>query len=196
MPKALPGGSIACHKLCFLHVPTECFIVGKQFLPNALLKLWLARNVRCGFICGMPSKSIFISYRREDSSGHAGRIKDRLEQEFGEACRLFMDVDAIPLGVDFVKHLTAEVANCDVLLVVVGRQWIELRDAAGERRLHQPNDNVRIEISAALQRDIPVIPILLDGTTIPRAEALPDDLKKPHRSKVSLFRFRYGNLIC
>jgi hypothetical protein len=80
---------------------------------------------RYGFICGMMQKSIFISYRREDSAGHAGRIYDRLEREFGDSCRLFMDVDAIPLGVDFAKHLTEEVATCDVLLAVIGRQWVE-----------------------------------------------------------------------
>jgi hypothetical protein len=125
----------------------------------------------------MAPKSIFISYRRDDSAGHAGRIKDRLEREFGDSCRLFMDVDAIPLGVDFAKHLTAEVATCDVLLAVIGRQWVEARDDAGERRLDQPNDYVRIEIGAALQRDIPVIPLVLGGAKMPRAELLPDDLK-------------------
>jgi TIR domain len=125
----------------------------------------------------MAPKSIFISYRRDDSAGHAGRIKDRLEREFGDSCRLFMDVDAIPLGVDFTKHLTEEVANCDVLLAVIGRQWVELRDETGNRRLDQQNDYVRIEIGVALQRNIPVIPLVLGGAKMPKAELLPDDLK-------------------
>jgi hypothetical protein len=156
---------------------------GKEFLQNEIR--WpfsgagciLSQATRYGFMCGMMQKSIFISYRREDSAGHAGRIKDRLEREFGDSCRLFMDVDAIPLGVDFAKHLTEEVATCDVLLAVIGRQWIETRDEAGKRRLDQPNDYVRIEIGAALQRDIPVIPLLLADAKMPRAELLPDDLK-------------------
>jgi hypothetical protein len=121
-------------------------------------------------------KRIFLSYRRDDSSGQSGRIRDRLVRDFGSAY-LFMDVDGIPLGTDFVNRLNDEVAKCDVLLAVIGRQWIDLRDESGHRRLDNPNDFVRVEIGAALKRDIPLIPILLDGTRIPNDEMLPDDLK-------------------
>jgi TIR domain len=119
---------------------------------------------------------IFISYRRDDSAGHTGRIHDRLEREFGRDV-LFMDVDAIPLGTNFVKVIGEEVAKCDVLLAIIGPRWLDARAEDGERRLDNPHDFVRIEIAAALKRDIPVIPILLEGTRVPKAERLPHDLK-------------------
>jgi hypothetical protein len=123
------------------------------------------------------SARIFISYRREDSAGHAGRVHDRLEREFGREL-IFMDVDAVPLGVNFVKALREEVAKCDVLLAVIGPTWLDSRDEAGHRRLDNPNDFVRVEVAAALQRQIPVIPILLDGTKIPNAERLPEEMRE------------------
>jgi TIR domain len=124
----------------------------------------------------MPSK-MFISYRRDDSAGHAGRVHDRLEREFG-ADLLFMDVDAIPLGVNFIKVLREEVAKCDVLLALIGPNWLKVRDEKGNRRLDNPSDFLRIEIATALQRDIPVIPILLDGARMPKADQLPKDLEE------------------
>jgi formylglycine-generating enzyme required for sulfatase activity len=119
---------------------------------------------------------VFISYRRDDSAGHAGRVHDRLLHEFGPDL-LFMDVDSIQLGADFVNVLSAEVAKCDVLLAVIGPNWIDARDDAGRRRLESDGDFVRIEIAAALERNIPVVPILLEGTRLPKPEQLPDDLK-------------------
>jgi hypothetical protein len=89
-----------------------------------------------------------------------------------------MDVDAIPLGTNFTKVLHEEVAKCGVLLAVIGPNWLDARDEHGNRRLDNPNDFVRIEIAAALQRNIPVIPILLDGAKIPKADELPEDLKE------------------
>jgi len=120
---------------------------------------------------------VFISYRRADSAGYAGRVMDRLDREFGRDL-VFMDVDAIPLGTNFSKVLHEEVAKCSVLLAVIGPNWLDVRDEHGNRRLDDPNDFVRIEIAAALQRSIPVIPILLDGARIPKATELPEDLKE------------------
>src|SRR5215469_5558051 len=120
---------------------------------------------------------VFISYRREDSAGYAGRILDRLGREL-ERDHLFIDVDDIPLGRNFVKLLGEEVAKCDVLLAVIGHDWLDARDENGTRRLNDPNDFVRIEVATALQRDIPVIPILLEGTRVPKADELPVDLKE------------------
>jgi hypothetical protein len=117
---------------------------------------------------------IFLTYRRDDSAGQTGRIADRLKREFGEDS-LFMDVDTIPLGVDFRKKINDEVARCDVLIAAIGNRW--MTDETGQRRLDNPLDFVRIEISAALRRDIPLIPILLDGTKIPNPQLLPDDVK-------------------
>ena len=122
-------------------------------------------------------KKVFICYRRDDSAGSAGRVRDRLEKEFG-ADLLFMDVDAIPLGADFVKIIRAEVSKCDVFLAVIGPKWLTVRDKQRKRRVDDENDYVRIEISTALQRDIPVIPLLLDGAMLPKANQLPSDLEK------------------
>jgi hypothetical protein len=91
---------------------------------------------------------------------------------------LFMDVDSIPIGKNFAKVLHDEVAQCEVLLAVIGRNWLDARDEHGKRRLDNPNDFVRIEISAALQRDIPVVPILLEGVRIPDADQLPKELEE------------------
>jgi ATP-dependent Clp protease ATP-binding subunit ClpB len=125
---------------------------------------------------GASSRKIFISYRRDDSAGHAGRVHDRLEAEFGRDL-LFMDVDSIPLGADFVKILREAVSRCDVLLAVIGPKWLDVRGESGGRRLDDPSDFVRIEIAVALERDIPVIPILLDGAGMPRSDQLPEDIK-------------------
>jgi hypothetical protein len=120
---------------------------------------------------------VFISCRRDDSAGYAGRVRDRLERELGRDL-LFMDVDAIPRGTNFSKVLREEVAKCGVLLAMIGPNWPDARDEYGNRRLDDPNDLVRIEIAAALQRNIPVIPILFDGAKIPKADQLPEDLKE------------------
>ena len=120
---------------------------------------------------------LFISYRRDDSAGYSGRVHDRLQREFGGNL-LFMDVDSIPLGVNFSKVLVEEVAKCDVLLAVIGPGWLDAHDEKGHRRLDNPDDFVRIEIGTALKRGIPVIPILLEGTRVPKADQLPDDLKE------------------
>jgi hypothetical protein len=125
----------------------------------------------------MMASKVFISYRRDDSAGHAGRVHDRLEREFDRDL-LFMDVDAVPLGVNFVKVLSEEVAKCDVLLAVIGPNWLNARDEDGNRRLDNPHDFVRIEIGAALQRNIPVIPILLDGAKVPKPSQLPKELEE------------------
>jgi hypothetical protein len=125
----------------------------------------------------MMASKVFISYRRDDSAGHAGRVHDRLEREFGRDL-LFMDVDSVPLGVNFATVLSEEVAKCDVLLAVIGPNWLNARDDDGSRRLDNPHDFVRIEIGAALQRSIPVIPILLDGAKVPKANQLPKELEE------------------
>jgi len=130
---------------------------------------------------------IFINYRREESGHVAGRLHDRLAQAFGRD-NLFMDVDNIPVGVDFVTHLNDQVAACDAVLVVIGPKWAKAKDKAGQRRLHQPDDFVAIEIAAALTRDIRVIPVLVDGARMPRANELPDALKALARRQAAEVR--------
>jgi hypothetical protein len=123
---------------------------------------------------------IFISYRRDDSAGHAGRLFDDLRDRFGSD-RLVMDIDTIEPGVDFVEFIQNAVAAAEVLLVVIGKRWLTSTDARRRRRLNDPMDFVRLEIETALERNVRVIPVLVQGATMPREEALPDSLRKLSR---------------
>jgi uncharacterized membrane protein YhaH (DUF805 family) len=135
---------------------------------------------------------IFINYRREISAAAAGRLSDRLIQHFDQE-RLFMDVDGIEPGVDFVKALDDQVAQCSAFIAVIGPGWTDLKNAEGQRRLDQPNDYVRVEIESALRRDIRVIPVLVDGARMPTADELPDSLKAfARRNAVMLSHHRFG----
>lgn len=119
---------------------------------------------------------IFINYRREDSIAVAGRLHDRLAETFGRD-NLFMDVDNIPVGINFEEYLKSQVAACDVILSVIGPNWLNAKDETDQRRLDKPDDFVAIEIAAALARNILVIPVLVDGTHMPKASELPGSLK-------------------
>lgn len=120
---------------------------------------------------------IFISYRREDSQHQADRLHTALARRMPRR-DIFIDVDNIPVGVDFVRHLDAQVSQCDVLLALIGPGWAAARNSqTGGRRLDDPKDFVRIEIASALKRGIPVAPVLLDGAPLPREEDLPEDLR-------------------
>ncbi|ABB31433.1 PASTA domain containing protein [Geobacter metallireducens RCH3] len=121
-------------------------------------------------------EGIFISYRREESAGHAGRVYDRLRERFGRD-RVFMDVSAIEPGVDFVEAIDRAVGSCAVLLVIIGRRWIDCTDAAGRRRLDDPRDFIRLEVGTALRRNIRVVPVLVQDAAMPGEADLPDDLK-------------------
>lgn len=119
---------------------------------------------------------IFISYRRDDSAGHAGRLFDRLVARFGKDS-VFMDVEGIEAGIDFVETIEKAVGGCDVLLAVIGRGWLDSRDSEGKRRLDDGQDFIRLETSSALARNVRVFPVLVEGARMPRSEALPEDLK-------------------
>jgi hypothetical protein len=106
-----------------------------------------------------------------------GRIHDRLVEHFGESA-VFMDVDDIPLGVDFTKYIDEKVGECEVLLAVIGRDWLSVTDANANRRLDQPGDFVRIELESALKRNIPVVPLLVRRATMPKATDLPESLRE------------------
>jgi formylglycine-generating enzyme required for sulfatase activity len=118
---------------------------------------------------------IFISYRRQDSAGVAGRIYDRLRAHFGNDA-VFMDIDSIPFGVDFREHIDAAVGQCDVVLAVIGTKWAGETDA--HRRLDESGDFVRLELESALYRNLPVIPVLIDRASMPREAELPPSLAK------------------
>jgi TIR domain len=120
---------------------------------------------------------IFISYRREDSAGWTGRLAERLKQKFG-AESIFMDIDTIQPGTDFAEALRSAVGACDVLLAMIGPEWSLAKNAEGQARLQDPNDWVRTELTTALSRSIPVIPVFVGGASLPKLATLPDDLKK------------------
>ena len=118
---------------------------------------------------------VFVSYRRKDSAGHAGRLYDTLLARL-DSPDIFMDIDAIEAGVDFVDVIHEAVGKCDVLLAIIGPDWLALKNDAGERRIDEPGDFVRIEIEAALSRNVRVIPVLVDGGRMPPISQLPPTL--------------------
>jgi hypothetical protein len=134
--------------------------------------------------------SIFISYRRDDASGSAGRLEDDLSERFGDA-RVFRDRE-IPAGADFAAHLHDRLADAEVVLVVIGRHWLEAADAHGQRRLELPGDWVRREIETALRLGRTVIPVLVDGAAMPWPDQLPEPLEElAGRQAVSLTDLRW-----
>jgi len=118
---------------------------------------------------------IFISYRREDSIGHTGRLYDRLVQQYGKET-VFMDIDAMEPGEDFVDAIQRRVAGCDVEIVVIGKAWTNMVSPNGVRRLDDPEDFVRLEIQAAIDRNVRIIPVLVGGASMPGSRDMPDVL--------------------
>jgi hypothetical protein len=138
-------------------------------------------------------RAIFISYRRDDTEGQAGRLFQQLRESFG-ADVVFMDVATIEPGVDFREAIEKNTAACGVLLALIGRDWVSLTDAEGHRRLDNPDDFVRLETASALCRGIPVIPVLVQGARMPRADELPADLKDlAYRNSVELTHARWDS---
>src|SRR5262245_1610716 len=124
-----------------------------------------------------PMPRILVSYRRADTAYLATTLHEKLAQAFGLE-NVFMDVNAIPAGRDFRKHLEQAVARCDVVLAVIDGRWLDAREADGRRRLDLPTDWVRIELETALARDIPVIPLLVAGARPPVEAELPEALRE------------------
>ena len=118
---------------------------------------------------------IFISYRRQDAADVCGRMFDHLAAHFARD-DLFKDVDSIGLGLDFRAVIADAVGSCDVVLVVIGPDWEHARDGQGRSRLLDPDDFVRIEVEAGLERDVAVIPVLVGGAAMPKRENLPESL--------------------
>lgn len=140
-----------------------------------------------------PVRGIFLSYRRDDAEGQAGRLYGDLAQAFGEAF-VFMDVAGIGAGLDFRKVIDKHVTSCAVLLALIGPEWLDAKDSTGSRRLDDPTDFVRLETAAALRRDIPVVPILVRGARMPRPEQLPEDLKDlAYRNGAELTHARWSS---
>jgi hypothetical protein len=120
--------------------------------------------------------SIFVSYRRSDAPGHAGRLYDRLAERFGEA-NVFKDLDSMEPGVDFEEVLNETLAVCDAVIAVIGRNWLSPSSEEGSSRLDDPDDWVRVELATALSRKIRVVPVLVEGATMPASSELPEDVR-------------------
>ena len=137
---------------------------------------------------------IFISYRRGTASPYARGIYERLGRQFG-AERVFMDIDTMEPGVDFVEYIKTAVGSCRVLIVVIGPDWVETADDSGRRRLDDPDDFVRVEVTAAFERgDVRVIPVLVGGAPPPKKDDLPPDLSpltRRHALEVTDGRWDY-----
>jgi hypothetical protein len=123
---------------------------------------------------------IFINYRRGDDPGNTGRLFDRLREAF-EPEQLFMDVDSIAPGLDFVRALEQQVGQCDALLAVIGPRRLEATDQQGNRRLDDANDFVRLEIESALKQGKLVIPVLVGEARMPRPDELPEAIRPSAR---------------
>lgn len=119
--------------------------------------------------------SVFLSYRRDDSLDETRQLKVALEPHFGVDL-VFRDEESIPKGIDFRESLNAELASCQLMLVVIGDRWLSAIDDCGIRRIDDPHDFVHLEIAAALKRNIPIVPVLIRGATIPGPRELPEPL--------------------
>ena len=134
---------------------------------------------------------VFISYRRSDTTpGYASWIYDRLAETFG-ADSVFMDIDSLPLGVDFVEQLERSLHQTDVALILIGPNWLAASDESGARRLDDPDDFVRLEVAAALRAETRVIPVLVDGARMPAGHELPEELGFLARRQALVF-VRHG----
>ena len=122
-------------------------------------------------------RTVFLSYRRGDSEGQARALNFELVKLLGKES-VFMDVDSIALGQDFRHVLHERLESCDLFLALIGPGWLDAEDSAGNRRLDNATDFVRQEIAAALKRNIPVTPVLLQGAEMPPAERLPEDMRE------------------
>ncbi|MGH8934120.1 MAG: FHA domain-containing protein [Egibacteraceae bacterium] len=156
--------------------------------------VWLAEPGRGQVLLLLPTApgsavptGIFISYRRDDTSGYAGRLYDRLSAHFLEE-RLFWDIDTVEPGTDFVQRIERAVDSCKVLIVIIGKEWLDAKDSDGRRRLDNPGDFVRLEIAAALPRPhVRVIPVLVEGAVMPQAESLPVPIRElAHRNALAM----------
>jgi TIR domain len=135
---------------------------------------------------------VFISYRREDAAGYAQAIYSQLERQLRRH-QIFMDVDTIEPGVDFVTRIEQAIGECDVVIALIGNRWKGERNNALPR-IHDPQDFIHLEISAALSRDIRIIPVLVDGARMPSPDELPSSLHRLLRRQaleLSNTRFRF-----
>jgi hypothetical protein len=121
-------------------------------------------------------KKVFISYRREDTASAAGRVYDRLSRLLTKS-NVFFDVSTIGGGEDFMQRIASEIGRSDAALIFIGDKWLERAQPSGDLRICQTNDYVRAELRAALSRPLLVVPVLVGGAQMPKAEQLPEDIR-------------------
>ena len=139
---------------------------------------------------GTLAMSVFISYRRADTQQAAGRLADRLVERFGREA-VVIDVDTDQVGRDYRTLIAEQLEGAVVVLALIGPGFIDT-EADGRRRIDQPNDPLRLEIERALARDVPVIPVLVDGAELPHVDDLPDDMRDlVFRGSVELAHHRF-----
>ena len=151
-----------------------------------------ARQLRSVKRTPLETCGIFISYRRQDEPNFSGRLYDTLAHTFG-ADNVFMDIDSIEPGLDFEEVINQALSQCKVLVVILGKSWLNAIDAEGRPRLDDPHDYVRVEIETALKRGIRAIPILVEGASMPKSSGLPGSLASLSRRngmEMSYTRFR------
>ncbi len=119
---------------------------------------------------------LFLSYRRDDTAGRAGRLFDGLTQRLGPG-QVFQDVEAIKPGLDFERAVADSLESADASVVVIGPEWATITEPGGARRLDRDDDFVRLEVGVALRSERPVVPVLVGGAQMPRAEELPEELR-------------------
>jgi hypothetical protein len=137
--------------------------------------------------------TVFISYRRDNTAGEARALSNDLISRLGENS-VFMDVDSIALGRDFRSVLQETTASCDLMLVLIGKNWADAKDESGRTRLENPEDYVRLEIEAALKRNIPVTPVLVQGAQMPGPEQLPIEIRDlGYRNGFEISNNRWGS---
>jgi hypothetical protein len=142
-----------------------------------------------GEVPGLSSWGIFLSYGREDAAPYARLLQFQLRERLPDA-RVFMDLDSIEPGLDFAEVIQEAVDSCAVLVALIGRQWPTLSDEEGRRRLDNPDDYVRFEVQAALERGVRVIPVLVDGARPLQQQQLPAELQK--LARLNAFELSYG----
>jgi HAD superfamily hydrolase (TIGR01509 family) len=137
------------------------------------------------------SGKVFISYRRDDSSGYAHAVYNKLCEHLGQS-QIIFDVDTIEPGIDFIEFIEKALGTCDVLIALIGRSWLTVSDTRG-RKIDNPNDLVRLEIATALRRNIRLIPALLEGAHMPRADELPEDIQSlMRRNAIEISNSRFN----
>lgn len=141
----------------------------------------------------MNRLGIFISYRRQDEPNFAGRLYDRLVTQFGRS-NVFIDVDTIELGLDFAEVIDESLSQCKVMIVIIGKQWLQVADENGDLRINNPDDYVRLEIEKALNSQTRVIPILVEGASVPKSSQLPESLAAlARRNGIAMSHASFGS---